>query len=185
MFYCSDAIFDPKLSIRMNRITRLTVSSSLILLSLPLLNSCKNNTDLKSDSDQGSTDQLKEVTSDAHSFSNPQDVSIQHMHLDLAVDFEKRVLKGSVRLDLDRKTKVNVLHLDSRQLQIEKILLDDGTEAQFLLSEDVEYFGQDLAINLKKKTKSVTVFYETQPISRGFTVVKTRANRRWKAPLSV
>lgn len=182
MFYCSDAIFDLKLSIRMNRITRLIVSSSLILLSLPLLNSCKNNTALNTESSQGSTAESMEVTADAHSFSNPHEVSVRHMHLDLAVDFEKRVLKGSVRLDLDRKTNATVLHLDSRQLNIEKILLNDGSEAEFLLSEDVEYFGQDLAINLKKKTKSVTIFYETDPSAEALQWLKPEQTAGGKHP---
>jgi len=153
-----------------------TKISSIVILFICTLSSCKNNTTLQQDSDLGSENPDARTVLDAHSFSNPSDIAIDHMHLDLSVYFATKVLIGSVRLDLNRKTKAEVLHLDSRQLNIDKIFLDDGSEAKYLLSEDVEYFGQDLAINLQKKTKSITIFYKTSHKCISFTVVKARTN---------
>jgi leukotriene-A4 hydrolase len=166
----------------MKRITSIAMSYSAILLSLICINSCKNNTALETTDTLGSEIGTSENMTDAHSFSNPEEVSIKHMHLDLAVDFEHKVLKGNVRIDLDRKTKSNVLHLDSRQLKIEKIMLDDGSAAEYQLSQDVEYFGQDLAITLKKKTKSVTIFYETDPNAEALQWLKPEQTAGGKHP---
>ena len=159
-----------------------TKISSIVILFICTLSSCKNNTTLQQDSDLGSENPDARTVVDAHSFSNPSDIAIDHMHLDLSVDFAKKVLSGSVRLDLNRKTKAEVLHLDSRQLNIEKILLDDGSEAKYLLSEDVEYFGQDLAINLKKKTKSITIFYKTSPNAEALQWLKPEQTAGGKHP---
>lgn len=166
----------------MNRITTFTKSTSFLILLVCLLFSCKNSTTVQQGTDLGSTDGMSKPVLDAHSFGNPSDVAISHMHLDLSVDFAEKVLSGKVRLDLNRKTKVEILHLDSRQLNIEKIVLDDGTEATYLLSEDVEYFGQDLAINLKKKTKSLTIFYHTSPTAEALQWLKPEQTAGGKHP---
>ncbi|MFT5511791.1 MAG: leukotriene-A4 hydrolase [Bacteroidia bacterium] len=166
----------------MKRITTIAMSSSLFVLSLCILNSCKNNTALKEGANQGSTIEDNETMGDAHTFSNPSEIAITHMHLDLSVDFEKRILSGNVRLDLSRNTDAAVLHLDSRQLTIDKILLDDGSEAKYLLSEDVPYFGQDLAINLKKGTKSITIYYQTSPTSEALQWLKPEQTAGGKHP---
>lgn len=110
-------------------------------------------------------DSTFKLANDAHSFSNPNDVAVEHMHLDLTVDFDKHILTGQVRLDLNNKTGAETLHLDSRQLDIKKVTLDNGEETTFDLSEDVEYFGQDLAVKIKPETKYVTIEYQTSPES--------------------
>ncbi|CAG2055123.1 unnamed protein product [Timema podura] len=42
---------------------------------------------------------------DPHSFSRPDDVAVNHMHLSLEVDFERNTLSGFVDLTVDRKLK--------------------------------------------------------------------------------
>mgnify|MGYP000601501379 CR=1 FL=1 len=140
--------------------------SSIIALSLvAVLVSCNKSSENKSTDDLTATDSTNMLAKDAHSFSNPNEIAIAHMHLDLDVSFEKKVLVGSVKLTLNNKTNSEILHLDTRQLNIEKILLDNGEEAKFELGEDVEYFGRDLAIEVTEDTKAVTIYYSTNPKS--------------------
>lgn len=104
-----------------------------------------------------------QAAKDVHSYANSEQVTIEHLHLNLAVDFEKKQLKGSARLALKRLTKDNQLVLDSKDLTIEKVLLDDGSSAAFTLGKDVPFMGQALNIALKPDTKWVEIFYHTSP----------------------
>src|SRR6056300_461569 len=127
------------------------------------LSSCKMNSNAD---EKVNTDEVVSVlAADAHSFSNPNDVRVKHIHLDLAVSFDSRTLSGSARLYLNRLSESNTLKLDARQLSIDSILLDNGEKANYNLGEDVEYFGQELSVDLLDETESVTIFYTTSPES--------------------
>src|ERR1044072_7935857 len=52
---------------------------------------------------------------DIHSYSRPDLVRVRHLNLDLDVDFDRRVLTGSVTLELDRTAGAEVI-LDTRDL---------------------------------------------------------------------
>ncbi|MBO6515976.1 MAG: M1 family metallopeptidase [Bacteroidia bacterium] len=138
-------------------------STVAVLVLLFIITGCNNNTENPKTVNETDEHITTELAKDAHSFSNPNDVAVTHMHLDLAVDFEQRILHGSVRLDLDNKKDSKTLHLDTRQLHIEKIELDNGEETKYALANDVEYFGQDLAIEILPTTKYVTIYYKTDP----------------------
>lgn len=162
----------------MNYKIKLAVGAALLFTFI----SCNNNTENDTEVNNEETTEVSGLAKDAHSFSNPNDVAVKHMHLDLAVDFEERILSGSVRLDLENKTNADVLHLDSRQLTIDKIVLDNGEEATYELAEDVEYFGQDLAVNITPETKSVTIFYQTSPEAEALQWLKPEQTAYGKNP---
>jgi len=127
------------------------------------LSSCKMNSNAD---EKVNTDEVVSVlAADAHSFSNPNDIRVKHIHLDLTVSFDSRTLSGSARLDLNRLSESNTLKLDARQLSIDSIVLDNGEKANYKLGEDVEYFGQELSVDLLDEIKSVTIFYTTSPES--------------------
>ena len=105
------------------------------------------------------------TTNDPHSFAKPNEAVVKHLALDLTVDFEKKTLSGSATLDVELKNNATQIILDTRDLKIDKVLLDDGTEAKFVLGDEVKFLGKSLAISTKQNTKSVTVFYSTSPIA--------------------
>ncbi len=162
----------------MNYKTKFALITSLLFTFI----SCNNNTENDKEVNGEETSEKVTLANDAHSFSNPNDVAVKHMHLDLAVDFERRTLSGSVRLDLDNKTNAEVLHLDSRQLNIDKIVLDNGEEASYELAEDVEYFGQDLAVNITPETKSINIYYQTSPEAEALQWLKPEQTAYGKNP---
>jgi leukotriene-A4 hydrolase len=127
----------------------------LILATLSILNGCK--------SVGNANDANKALGVDPHSYANIEEVRMTHLSLDLNVDFVKETLKGSATLQLDHKKKTRKLVLDSKKLNIEKVLLDNDEETDFVLGPDFESFGQPLEITIKPTTKSVTIFYETNP----------------------
>ncbi|MCZ6767460.1 MAG: M1 family aminopeptidase/hydrolase, partial [bacterium] len=97
-----------------------------------------------------------------HSFAKPDQVAVEHMVLDLEIDFDAERIRGSVTLEIVNKSGAERLYLDTRGLVIEKVTLDGaGNLAEYTLGDEVESIGQPLAIDILPETKSVTVYYET------------------------
>jgi leukotriene-A4 hydrolase len=103
------------------------------------------------------------LTDDPHSFSNPSDVAVQHLGLSLNVDFDRKVLSGTADLTLDNRSRGSELILDTRDLDIRRITLDDGSETQFRLGEAVQFQGRPLHVVIRADTKKVSIEYSTRP----------------------
>ncbi len=104
-------------------------------------------------------------TSDSHSFSRPHEVSIEHISLDLGVDFERQQLAGRATLSIDNHTGASELVLDTRDLDIRGVTLGSARQpAQFALGEEGSpNLGRPLTIQLRPGTDSVTIDYATSP----------------------
>lgn len=97
-----------------------------------------------------------------HSFSNYDSITLKHMYLSLKVDFDQRILKGKAVLEIDNHSNCHYLILDTRQLVIDDVLLDDSVSAAWSLGEEVPIVGRALVIELGPKTRKVAVYYETR-----------------------
>ncbi|MEO1086703.1 MAG: M1 family metallopeptidase, partial [Acidobacteriota bacterium] len=86
-----------------------------------------------------------------------------HLALDLAVDFDAKRLVGRASLDLDRKGDAQALYLDTRELDIRSVTLDDGAETTFTLGDDQGLLGRELKIDLGPDTKTVHIDYASSP----------------------
>ncbi|MBE1299531.1 MAG: aminopeptidase [Alteromonadaceae bacterium] len=108
-----------------------------------------------------------EVGRDYHSLSNPEQIVVKHVSLDLAVDFDAKQLKGSATLDVERvEPTANQLILDTRELSILGVTAD-GADVPFeMLPTDV-HLGTPLSIELPKGINRVTVQYTTSPDASG------------------
>jgi leukotriene-A4 hydrolase len=100
---------------------------------------------------------------DPHSFSRPDQVAVKHLDLDLTVDFAKKVLSGRATLALDNSKGASQLVLDTRDLDVAKVTLDSGADAQFSLGDEVPFLGKPLRIAITPQTQGVTVEYSTRP----------------------
>jgi leukotriene-A4 hydrolase len=106
---------------------------------------------------------MPEIKLNNHSYSNFDSITINHIHLDLEVDFKKKRLVGKAVLDFTNDSKCHYLILDTRHLDIQNVKLDDSIETAWSMTEEQNHFGQALVIELSKNTKSVAVYYKTQP----------------------
>lgn len=100
---------------------------------------------------------------DTHSFSNPEEVMITNMDLDLKVNFEEKKISGKTSLELNNKTSATQLVLDTYDLTIHKITKDDGAETNFSLDKKEGFLGQPLNVDITPETKVVNIYYETSP----------------------
>ncbi|MDC3406767.1 M1 family metallopeptidase [Bacteroidia bacterium] len=103
------------------------------------------------------------LNKDTHSYANFNDVRIKHLMLDLRVDFSEKTLDGKVDISIENYTKARQLILDSKDLTIHKVLLEDSIETSFSLGEKSEVFGQPLTVEVEPSTKVVSVYYTTSP----------------------
>ncbi len=104
------------------------------------------------------------VESDPHSFSRPHEVALKHLDLDMTVDFTVRQISGKASLTIENKAAANQLVLDSRDLRIERVTLDDSqAQTTFSLGEPQPYLGQPLTIDISPETRVVQVYYSTSP----------------------
>ncbi len=101
---------------------------------------------------------------DFHTFANVDEVVVTHMDFDLNVNFDEHVISGRASLHLNNITGAEEIVLDTRDLTIERVTLDDGTEeTTFSLGDFVEYLGQPLSISITPATERVNVYYQTAP----------------------
>lgn len=62
------------------------------------------------------------LVKDPHTFAHPEEAVIKHLDLDLSVNFEKKILTGTARIQFERKGDASQIILDTRDLTIQKVL---------------------------------------------------------------
>ncbi len=122
---------------------------------LGMLSSCNSKTDIKSNSED------KNLIIDTHTLSNYQDLPILNTHLELAVNFQKKILKGSVTHRFDDNRKVDLLKLDTKYLKIDSIQDGNGNSLEYSFGEFDELLGSALSVILNSQSNEVVIFYET------------------------
>jgi len=132
----------------------------LIFLAAFTMASCASNENKEI---QTTEDTTATIMRDNHSFARPEEAAVKHLSLDLKVDFDTKKLSGSATLGIENKTGTDELLLDTRDLQIESIVLDDNEATTFSLDEPVKYLGSKLSVKIKPTTKTVVINYATSP----------------------
>lgn len=108
----------------------------------------------------------------ANTYSNVQQIRTTHIALDLAVDFKKSKLAGTVTLQLERiDPAASQVVLDTQDLDIAKAETSaDGEvwlKAPFTLGQSDEVLGAPLSVALPADAKQVRVTYSTRPQASG------------------
>lgn len=108
-----------------------------------------------------------QVGKDYHSLSNPDEMKVTHVSLDLTVDFERKVLAGTAELTVEKiKANVKRLLLDTRNLTISAVTAGDK-KVPFSLLEADPHLGTPLLISVPEGVNKVKVAYETSPDASG------------------
>jgi len=112
------------------------------------------------------------LAADPHSYANTDAVGVSAVHLDLAVDFDKRELAGSAELALAwHDEAAHQLVLDTRDLAIERVEAIDASGAahvaRYALDKRDPVLGSALRIDLDAQAPSVRIRYRTAPTASG------------------
>ncbi len=106
------------------------------------------------------TDQQK--TEDPHSFAQPSIAYVEHLDLDLKVDFEKQKLTGKASWTINNKAKANEIIFDNSKLSVSKVTLGtDEKETTFTFGPETEFLGRALKVAISPETKLVNIYYTT------------------------
>jgi len=100
---------------------------------------------------------------DVHSFARPDEAVVRHIALNLEVDFERRVLSGTARVQFEKTAEARQLVLDTHGLTIDSIDIEGGGRASFTLGDETPFLGRALTIDVDEDTEVVTIHYETSP----------------------
>lgn len=139
-----------------------------VMIILPLVfamifTGCSKGTDVPNNT-EAKKERPKDDSKDIHSYARPEEVAVKHLDLDIAVDFDQKQLNGKATLEIENKTKASQLHLDSRDLTIEKVTLDkEEKPTNFKLGDAHKVFGQPLTVDIQPETKAVNIYYRTSP----------------------
>jgi leukotriene A-4 hydrolase/aminopeptidase len=110
---------------------------------------------------------------DVHSYANPAEIRVRHVDLDWDVLFDRRALRGTATLSLERPPggRATRLVLDTRNLDIEKVESSrDGStwaNAAFSLAAPEKILGSALTITLPEDSTRVRIAYATRPEASG------------------
>ena len=118
---------------------------------------------------------------DTHSFSNPNEIAVTHLNLDLTVSFEDRIISGTVVYDLERNADGDLI-LDADGLTI-TAARDAATdeELQFSLKDGDDY-GNELVVKLNAETEKVAIDYSTSPDAAALLWMDPEQTNDGKAP---
>lgn len=102
-------------------------------------------------------------TEDTHSRSNFSEAKTKHIHLDFNVDFDKQVITGVARHEIDNIKGIEEIIFDSKALDIQKITLgkNEETLTTFSLTDYDELLGEALKVKINADTKFVNIYYST------------------------
>jgi aminopeptidase N len=104
---------------------------------------------------------------DPHSYANPAEVRVEHLALDLKVDFAKKQLSGTAALRIEKQADAKTLILDTAGLDIHSVKLQPGdASAPFVLDPEEPILGRKLEIPISADTTGVTIDYTTHPDAR-------------------
>ncbi len=105
---------------------------------------------------------------DSHSNSKPWEVDIEHISLNLTVDFDKKIISGKATLFINNKKGVDRLYLDAWGLKIDSITLGKAqSPTTFVIGKFVKFHGSPLVVDITAQTKTVNIYYSTSPDAEG------------------
>lgn len=140
----------------------------ILTLALALLfSACRKEQPAPATTTQAPPPSAAAATRDPHSYSRPDEVRVEHIALDLRVDFAKKQLAGTATLRIKSESGAKTLVLDTNGLDIRKVTLQPGdAPAQFKLGNADPIFGRPLEIPLNADTQSVAIEYASDPGAR-------------------
>lgn len=103
------------------------------------------------------------LVEDPHSYAKPQEAVINHLFLDIEVDFENKAISGTATYNIDNKTGTDKIYFDTRDLEIISVVLDNGDETGFTLGTPEHHLGQPLIVDISPNTDRLSITYKTPP----------------------
>jgi aminopeptidase N len=141
------------------------------LLALATILACKNEHPVRETTASSQPAPSAATARDPHSYSRPDEARVEHLALDLDVDFAKKQLAGTATLKIRNEANAKTLVLDTHTLAIRHVRVQGAagsqpTEVQFKLGAADPILGSALEIPIHPDTQSVAIEYTTSPAAK-------------------
>jgi len=103
------------------------------------------------------------IPQDPHSFAKPNETRVMHLHWKASVDFDSKIINAIASWEILSNDQSQTIIFDTKNLTIEKIIIDGREPATFELGKADPVFGQALTVQIKPSTKNITIHYKTSP----------------------
>jgi len=103
---------------------------------------------------------IKDTPRDPHTFANTPQTIMEHIELDLNVDFKKQQISGTAKINF-KNNGSDVIILDTKNLTIESVKIGDR-ETPYTLHEEIPHMGSALEVSIDTFTTSISIKYSTQ-----------------------
>jgi len=100
---------------------------------------------------------------DPHSFSKPSDARVTHLNWKAKVDFTTKTIEAVASWNITAAESSKAIIFDTKELSIEKVTLNDSEPADYSAGETNHLLGKSLTVSIKPDTKTVNIFYKTNP----------------------
>jgi aminopeptidase N len=101
------------------------------------------------------------ASQDIHSCARPHEVRVRHVSLDLALDFDAKVARGTCTLTLQRLANTAPLWLDCDGLRISSVVSAAGEALAYEIGKPDPNLGSSLRVDLPAGVDVVRIAYET------------------------
>lgn len=103
----------------------------------------------------------KGMSNDTHTFSSKSDVRVEHLSLDINVNFESKLIEGIAKYTINKNHADDTIHLDVKGISIIDVLNAETNEKlNYKIAETDKVKGEDLAINVKG-VNAISIKYKT------------------------
>ncbi|NND05344.1 MAG: M1 family metallopeptidase [Saprospiraceae bacterium] len=105
---------------------------------------------------------------DVHTYAHPQEARIDHLTLQLSVDFDQLQLSGFAEYQISRDSAATQIILDIHHLLIDSVWAIGPRQQQsatFSVGQTRDFLGAPLTIDLPLDAHTVRIYYKTTPES--------------------
>lgn len=127
--------------------------------------SCGGSQKEKETKQEGSQNPELKAVQDPHTYARPGEAAIKHLNLDIKLNFDKEIIKGTAQYRIAKKPEADSIYLDTRNLDIKAVNLgkQGQTSTEYRLGDKKKHMGRPMAIALKPETKWINIQYQTNP----------------------
>lgn len=155
-----------------------------ILLFAVVVTSCQNDKKTSQTQENYSFDMKAKTVeiNDPHTQSNYKDVSLKHLDWKAVVDFDNSTIQADATWTIDNHSNSDFLVLDTKDLEIQNVILNGTEKTQFSLGERNKLYGKPLKIEIFPTTETVTITYNTTKEAEALQWLKPQQTAGKKHP---